>query len=128
MTIVELSASIRVHNEKVRPMKRTGDLVLSGKKAAAAWLALANWTRLVLAFAITTTFPSTETLLAQPVPGTAPTKPLDPKELDGYFAGQLNHKPFVGISVALAQGGKITFCKGYGYASKEAKRPVDSET
>jgi D-alanyl-D-alanine carboxypeptidase len=68
------------------------------------------------------------TLSAQPVVGTAPTKPLDPKELDDFLANQLSQKPFVGISVALVQGGKLTFCKGYGYASKEAKRPVDTET
>ena len=69
-----------------------------------------------------------ESLSAQPVTGTATTKPLDPKELDDYFADQLSRKPFVGISVAVAQGGKITFCKGYGYASKETKRPVDKDT
>jgi CubicO group peptidase (beta-lactamase class C family) len=71
---------------------------------------------------------SIESSSAQPVIGTAPAKPLDPKELDGYFAGQLSRKPFVGISVAVVQGGKITFCKGYGYASKETNRQVDNET
>ena len=60
--------------------------------------------------------------------GTAAAKPLDPRELDDYFASQLSRKPFVGISVAVVQGGKVTFCKGYGYASKETKRPVDNET
>ncbi len=73
-------------------------------------------------------FASVESLSAQPVTGTAPTKPLDPKELDDYFADQVSRKPFVRISVAVVQGGKITFCKGYGYASKETKRPVDKDT
>jgi CubicO group peptidase (beta-lactamase class C family) len=54
--------------------------------------------------------------------------PLDPKELDDYLAGQLSRKPFVGISVAVVQGGQVTFCKGYGYASKETKTPVDIDT
>jgi D-alanyl-D-alanine carboxypeptidase len=68
------------------------------------------------------------TLLAQPVFGTAPTKTPDPKELDDFIETQLHQKPFVGISVALVQGGKMTFCKGYGYASKETKKPVDPDT
>jgi CubicO group peptidase (beta-lactamase class C family) len=68
------------------------------------------------------------TLLAQPTVGSAPTKAADPKELDDFIETQLRQKPFVGISVALLQGGKITFCKGYGYASKETKKAVDTET
>ena len=68
------------------------------------------------------------TLLAQPIVGSAPTKIPDPKELDDFMDTQLRQKPFVGISVALLQGGKMTFCKGYGYASKETKKPVDTET
>jgi D-alanyl-D-alanine carboxypeptidase len=68
------------------------------------------------------------TLLAQPVLGSAPTKTPDPKELDDFIEAQLRQKPFVGISVALVQGGKLTFCKGYGYASKETNKPVDTET
>jgi D-alanyl-D-alanine carboxypeptidase len=77
---------------------------------------LATWTLAVI------------TLLAQPILGSAPTKTLDPKELDDFIETQLGQKPFVGISVALVQGGKMTFCKGYGYASKETKKPVDTET
>jgi hypothetical protein len=70
------------------------------------------------------------TLSAQPVFGSAPTKTPDPRELDDFIETQLGQKPFVGISVALLQGGKMTFCKGYGYAyaSKETKKPVDTET
>jgi D-alanyl-D-alanine carboxypeptidase len=68
------------------------------------------------------------TLLAQPIVGSAPTKTPDPKELDDFIETQLRQKPFVGISVALVQGGKITFYKGYGYASKETKKQVDTET
>jgi CubicO group peptidase (beta-lactamase class C family) len=48
--------------------------------------------------------------------------------LDGYLASQLSAKPFVGISVAVVQNGKITFCKGYGYASKETNKLVDTDT
>src|ERR1700722_19964858 len=68
------------------------------------------------------------TPLAQPIVDSAPTKTPDPKELDDFTEIQLRQKPFVGISVALVQGGKMTFCKGYGYASKETKKPVDPET
>jgi D-alanyl-D-alanine carboxypeptidase len=68
------------------------------------------------------------TLLAQPVLGSAPTKTPDPKELDDFIEAQLRQKPFVGISFALVQGGELTFCKGYGYASKETNKPVDTET
>jgi D-alanyl-D-alanine carboxypeptidase len=68
------------------------------------------------------------TLSAQPVVGNAPTKTTDSKELDDFIETQLRQKPFVGISVALLQGGKMTFCKGYGFASKETKKPVDAET
>jgi D-alanyl-D-alanine carboxypeptidase len=68
------------------------------------------------------------TLSAQPIVGSAPTKTPDPKELDDFIETQLRQKPFVGISVALLQGGKMTFCKGYGYASKETNKPVDAET
>jgi D-alanyl-D-alanine carboxypeptidase len=68
------------------------------------------------------------TLLAQPIVGSAPTKTPDSKELDDFIETQLRQKPFVGISVALVQGGKLTFCKGYGYASKETNKPVDTET
>jgi Beta-lactamase len=67
------------------------------------------------------------TLLAQPNPGSAPPKTADPKELDDFIETQLRQKPFVGISVALVQRGKMTFCKGYGYASKETKKAVDTE-
>ena len=56
------------------------------------------------------------------------TKTPDPRELDDFIETQLRQKPFVGISVALLQGGKMTFCKGYGYAAKETKKPVDTET
>ena len=68
------------------------------------------------------------TLSAQPIVGSAPTKAPDPKELDDFIEIQLRQKPFVGISLALLQGGRITFCKGYGYASKETKKAVDTET
>ena len=68
------------------------------------------------------------TLVAQPIPGSALTKTADPKELDDFVENQLRQKPFVGISVALLQGGEMTFCKGYGYASKETKKLVDTET
>jgi D-alanyl-D-alanine carboxypeptidase len=68
------------------------------------------------------------TLSAQPIVGNAPTKTPDPRELDDFIETQLRQKPFVGISVALLQGGKMTFCKGYGYAAKETKKPVDTET
>src|ERR1700722_8713375 len=68
------------------------------------------------------------TPLAQPIVDSAPTKTPDPKELDDFTEIQLRQKPLVGISVALVQGGKLTFCKGYGYASKETMKPVDTET
>jgi D-alanyl-D-alanine carboxypeptidase len=68
------------------------------------------------------------TLSAQPIVGSAPTKTADPKELDNFIETQLRQKPFVGISIGLLQGGKMTFCKGYGYAAKETKKPVDTET
>jgi D-alanyl-D-alanine carboxypeptidase len=68
------------------------------------------------------------TLLAQPILGSAPTKTADPKELDDFIKIQLRQKPFVGISVALLQGGKITFCRGFGYAAKETTQLVDTET
>jgi D-alanyl-D-alanine carboxypeptidase len=84
--------------------------------------------RLAVAVAILVMLASAESLSAQPITGTAATKPLNPKELDGYFADQLSHKPFVGISVAVVQGGKMVFCKGYGYACKETKRPTDNNT
>ncbi len=84
--------------------------------------------RLAGAVAIVAMLVSAESLSAQPVTGTAATTPLDPKELDGYFADQLSHKPFVGISVAVVQDGKMVFCKGYGYACKETKRPADNDT
>ena len=71
---------------------------------------------------------SVESSSAQPLPGTGAAKPLDPKELDGYLANQLNSKSFVGISVAVVQNGKITFCKGYGYTSKDTNKLVDSDT
>jgi D-alanyl-D-alanine carboxypeptidase len=84
--------------------------------------------RLAVAVAILVMLASAESLSAQPITGTAATKPLNPKELDGYFADQLSHKPFVGISVGVVQGGKMVFCKGYGYACKETKRPTDNNT
>ena len=52
-----------------------------------------------------------EKLSAQPVTGTATTKPLDPKELDDYFADQLSRKPFVGISVAVRAEGRLPSAK-----------------
>src|SRR3984957_3346785 len=85
--------------------------------------------RLTSIVGILATYPlAVLTLLAQPIVGSAPTKTPDPKELDDFTEIQLRQKPFVGISVALVQGGKMTFCKGYGYASKETKKPVDPET
>jgi D-alanyl-D-alanine carboxypeptidase len=105
-------------------MKSSENIVRSAHtKVSGRWTA-----RVASAFAVVGMCASIESSSAQPVTGTAPAKPLDPKELDGYFAGQLSRKPFVGISVAVVQGGKITFCKGYGYASKETNRQVDNET
>ena len=46
------------------------------------------------------------TLLAQSFLGSAPTKTADPNELDDFIENQLRQKPFVGISVALLQGGR----------------------
>ena len=114
-------------------MKSIENIVRSARTKVSArwtanWLTRAKWIRVASAFAVLGMCASIESSSAQPVTGTAPAKPLDPKELDGYFAGQLSRKPFVGISVAVVQGGKITFCKGYGYASKETNRQVDNET
>jgi hypothetical protein len=80
------------------------------KKFSAVWTArwLIETKRSWLTIAITLLASCTlvESSSAQPVPGTAPATPLDAKELDRYFADQLSRKPFVGISVALVQGGK----------------------
>ena len=61
-------------------------------------------------------------------PRQCPDENTRSKELDDFIETQLGQKSFVGISVALVQGGEMTFCKGYGYASKETKKPVDTET
>ena len=121
-----------MHQERLAAMKLSQNIVQSaGTKATAGGtpnpLTRAKRIRLAI-FAIVAICVSVESLSAQPVTGTGPAKPLDLKELDEYFADQLSRKPFVGISVAVVQGGKIAFCKGYGYASKETKKPVDSET
>src|SRR5258708_34286341 len=84
--------------------------------------------RLAGAVAIVAMLASAESLSAQPITGTAATKPLDPKELDVYFADQLSHKPFVGISVAVVQGGKMVSCQGYGYACNKTKRLSHTNT
>src|SRR5258708_37047525 len=80
--------------------------------------------RLAGAVAIVAMLVSAESLSAHPVTGTAATTPLDPKELDGYFADQLSHKPVVGISVAVMQGGRRRFCTGDGSACTETRRPA----
>jgi hypothetical protein len=75
----------------------------------------ANQGRLIRRLWIVTIFvvlASIRALSAQPAAGTAPTSPLDTKELDDFLASQLSQKPFVGISVALVQGGKVTSAKG----------------
>ena len=94
----------------------------------AKWQTRAKRIGLTSAFAVVAISASVESSSAQPATGTAPAKPLDATELDAYLSGQLSRKPFVGISVAIVQGGQVTFCKGYGYASKETKTPVDIDT
>jgi CubicO group peptidase (beta-lactamase class C family) len=114
---MKLTENIEASAWKATSMLKTRSLFAPGQQI-----------RLAGAVAIAAMLASAESLSAQPVTGTAATKPLDPKEFDGYFADQLSHKPFVGISVAVVQGGKMVFCKGYGYACKETKRPADNDT
>ena len=112
-------------NQSMAQLARTKDWA----RCIAKWITRGQWIRFTNPFAVVVaTCASLESSSAQPVTGTAPAKPLDPKELDAYLAGQLSRKPFVGISVAVMQGGQVTFCKGYGYASKETKAPVDIDT
>src|SRR5260221_6394958 len=84
--------------------------------------------RLAGAVAIVAMLASAESLSAQPITGTAATKPVDPQEVDGYFADHLSAKRFAGISVAVAYRGMIVFCNSYGYACSETSRPDDSNT
>jgi hypothetical protein len=84
-------------------MKLTENIEASAWKAISvlktrSLFAAGQQIRLAGAVAIVAMLASAESLSAQPITGTAATKPLDPKELDGYFADQLSHKPFVGIS------------------------------
>ena len=60
-----------------------------------------------------------------------PPKPpeiFDVAKIDGYVAGLLEAKGFVGLSLAIVRGGKIVLAKGYGLASRETRTPVDVDT
>ncbi|MEK8129453.1 serine hydrolase [Paenibacillus filicis] len=58
--------------------------------------------------------------------------PQDAKELeafaDGVFADKMKKFNTVGSNFAVVKDGKVILSKGYGYADKEKKTPVDSNT
>jgi D-alanyl-D-alanine carboxypeptidase len=53
---------------------------------------------------------------------------FDVAAIDRYVAAEVKAKGFVGLSVALVQGGKIVLAKGYGESSREGHTPVDVDT
>jgi CubicO group peptidase (beta-lactamase class C family) len=48
--------------------------------------------------------------------------------LDGLMAAHLADHDIVGATVAVVRDGDLLFSKGYGYADKESRTPVDAET
>ncbi|MDM5291778.1 serine hydrolase [Peribacillus simplex] len=63
---------------------------------------------------------------------TAPSGPVDPKEVeafaDNYFGESLKKFNVPGAMFVVVQDGQVVLSKGYGYANKESKTPVDSNT
>ncbi len=45
--------------------------------------------------------------------------------LDGFIGGQMTEHDIVGVTLAVVQDGEILLLKGYGYAERESKTPVD---
>lgn len=62
----------------------------------------------------------------------APSGPVDPKEVeafaDNYFGKSLKKFNVPGAMFVVVQDGQVVLSKGYGYANKESKTPVDSNT
>src|SRR5262245_17100866 len=53
---------------------------------------------------------------------------LDTKALDEFLAKRVSDKGIVGLSVAVMEGGKLTFAKGYGVSSLKDHAAVTPDT
>jgi CubicO group peptidase (beta-lactamase class C family) len=66
--------------------------------------------------------------LAMPASGQAPLDPADIAAFfDGYLAERLAANHVAGAAVAVVQGGRAVFLKGYGLAEVAGHKPVDPE-
>lgn len=79
--------------------------------------------RLGIALLAVAALVQTASAQAPPLP-----KTLDFKAVDGYVAGQVVAKGFVGLSVAFMRDGEIAFAKSYGLADIAGKKPVTPDT
>lgn len=96
-------------------------------------------TALLLLLALASTGPLATGLHAQELPETrlagttemltARRGPTDAAEveafLDGVMAAHLSEKKIAGATVAVVRDGKVLLAKGYGYADRKERRPVD---
>jgi len=75
---------------------------------------------------------SKETSQEAPQDASVPEGPQDAQELeafaDGIFADAMKKYNTVGSNFAVVSNGKVLLSKGYGYADRENKIPVDSST
>jgi D-alanyl-D-alanine carboxypeptidase len=65
---------------------------------------------------------------AESVSPPQPPETLDVAALDAYLAAQVKSGGFLGLSVAVVKGGDIVLAKGYGWANRETRTPVDADT
>ncbi|HEY7820788.1 MAG TPA: serine hydrolase domain-containing protein, partial [Vicinamibacteria bacterium] len=65
------------------------------------------------------------------LPGTVGSEPQSREDLEAFFAGllasQMHSRPIASATVSVVKDGELLFAKGYGYADREALRPVDAE-
>jgi CubicO group peptidase (beta-lactamase class C family) len=65
------------------------------------------------------------------LPGMAGSQPQSREDLEAFFDGvlasQMHSRPIASATVSVVKDGELWFAKGYGYADREALRPVDAE-
>src|SRR5262245_61322905 len=76
-----------------------------------------------------TAAPPSQPAGAPPVAPAAPAlASLGEADLDAFIARAVRDTHAIGVTVGVTRGGEVTFAKGYGLASLEAKTPVTPDT
>ena len=71
---------------------------------------------------------ATSTSTTAPTAPVSPPPPINVAQLDSLIRKTVVAKHFVGLSVGVAQGGKVVFAKGYGLRALGGHDSVSTET